>query len=694
MKGKEERMKDSKQPICLLLFCIFFLVSIPVSASSLPIKNGFYLIATDCSTTEKALTVHAGSVKNGANIEIYNTERSARENDLDQMFKVVFVKKSGSAAWYSICSAKSGKALTAVSGSGKNTANCVQQKYIGADGQLWQFRSSVNGCYYIQSKSGLYLENSGGKTNDGNNVLLTSFNKKKRQRWKFRELTDLLSFSMKRFTIYSDSNDRKGTTLKLYVKRSNGRTNQIKATKWKSSNPSVVSVSADGIIKGIKPGKAVLKATYYNVSTTVDLTVKYPLRISPNKYGVDFKNNILTLEDENPLLLTADLYEHLVDTTKWKSSDPSVVTVTSDYDGIGGYVVAKNPGTATITAYVRGLSTSIEVIVPERYVDLNEYRSKQNVLVLNFDPVFSMAGGKKWHELMNWWHDPHDLAKRYSVAMNEVSHGCISYTIAEWIDIDEMPEDIHGKSHSLSYYYETITKADASPEAPYWDARFWNEYDAFDYDKYLTRYDVYNKVRSGKVDEVWIFGGPCVGVQMNETIMVGKNAFWCNGAPIQKNCKPFVVYCFNDERDIDCMMHDAGHRAEHILSNVYGWADYSKNYDDYTDWEKFSAYDKVAPGNSGVGLVHFAPNSITDYQWNNSTYVDSYCNDWDNYPDMKGKKDTVNYTTWGNGNEERYLRWWFGKLPHVSRYDRRTGKYMNWWIYFTLDHINNPPYKR
>ena len=85
-------MKDSKQPICLLLFCIFFLVSIPVSASSLPIKNGFYLIATDCSTTEKALTVHAGSVKNGANIEIYNTERSARENDLDQMFKVVFVK--------------------------------------------------------------------------------------------------------------------------------------------------------------------------------------------------------------------------------------------------------------------------------------------------------------------------------------------------------------------------------------------------------------------------------------------------------------------------------------------------------------------------------------------------------------------------------------------------------------------------
>ena len=181
---------------------------------------------------------------------------------------------------------------------------------------------------------------------------------------------------------------------------------------------------------------------------------------------------------------------------------------------------------------------------------------------------------------------------------------------------------------------------------------------------------------------------------MNETIMVGKNAFWCNGAPIQKNCKPFVVYCFNDERDIDCMMHDAGHRAEQILSNVYGWADYSKNYDDYTDWEKFSAYDKVAPGNSGVGLVHFAPNSITDYQWNNSTYVDSYCNDWDNYPDMKGKKDTVHYTTWGNGNEERYLRWWFGKLPHVSRYDRRTGKYMNWWIYFTLDHINNPPYKR
>ena len=356
-------MNNCKQLFCLFVISIIYLVCVPVSASSLPLTNGFYIIATDCSSKEKVLTVHEGSVENGANIEIYNTSRTSGENDLYQIFKVVFVKESGGSAWYSVRSAKSGKALTAAKGSGKNKANCVQQKYTGADSQLWQFSSAPNGCYYIQSKSGLYLENSGGKTSDGNNVWLTSFNKKKKQRWKIREMTDLLKFSLKRLNVYTDSN---GTSLKLYVKRLNGNTSRVKATKWKSSNPSVVSVSADGIIKGLKPGKAIVKAIYYNVSTTVEVTVKLPLRIDSADSEVDFSNNILKLEDEYPVLLYAVMHGNVLDLTEWESSDPSVVTVTKAYDGIGGFVVAQNPGTATITAHVGDLSTSIQVIVPER----------------------------------------------------------------------------------------------------------------------------------------------------------------------------------------------------------------------------------------------------------------------------------------------------------------------------------------
>ena len=100
-------MKDCKQLICLLLFSVFFLVSIPVSASLLPLKNGCYKIGTNCYS-DKILTVHGGSVKNGANIEICTVYRSHEGNDYDQMFKVKFVEESNGCAWYSIISAKSG----------------------------------------------------------------------------------------------------------------------------------------------------------------------------------------------------------------------------------------------------------------------------------------------------------------------------------------------------------------------------------------------------------------------------------------------------------------------------------------------------------------------------------------------------------------------------------------------------------
>ena len=326
--------------------------------------------------------------------------------------------------------------------------------------------------------------------------------------------------------------------------------------------------------------------------------------------------------------------------------------------------------------------------LPDAWADGHVY----HVLVMNFDPTFEMANGIKQHELNSAWNDPRELARGFATDMKEVSHGYASYEISEWIDLDEMPRSEDGFSYDLDEYYRMLMEASAATDGAYWQYSGWEDHGfSFDYDYYLSKYNVYDRVNKGEIDEVWIFAGPVIGVTLYETRMVGRGSYYCNSPALYHDCRPFVVYGFNYEREVAEMLHDAGHRAESIMSQVFGWADYNKDYSDYTDWEKFSAYEKVSPGNAGVGLIHFAPNSQSDYDWNNTRYVESTCSDWENYPFLTGQKTSVNCSTWGNGDQRAYLKWWFKLLPHAKGSNTISGKYNNWWIYFTLDYINNPP---
>ncbi len=254
-----------------------------------------------------------------------------------------------------------------------------------------------------------------------------------------------------------------------------------------------------------------------------------------------------------------------------------------------------------------------------------------------------------------------------------------------------MPRSTDGQFYDPDVYYQTLMKADKECNGAYWEFSAWEDWGfTFDYDLYLTRYSIYQRVDAGEIDEVWIFTGPMVGVTLYETRMVGRNAYWCNSPGLDHDCRPFVVYGFNYERGVVEMVHDAGHRAESILGEIFGWPNYDKPYEQYTDWEKFSVYDQLNPGNSGPGLVHFAPNSKEDYDWANTRYVNSHAPDWENYPNLTGKTQRINCSLW-NGDEFSYLKWWFKLMPHVEGVNPATSKYNNWWIYFTLDYINDPP---
>ena len=309
----------------------------------------------------------------------------------------------------------------------------------------------------------------------------------------------------------------------------------------------------------------------------------------------------------------------------------------------------------------------------------------QKVLVVNYDPVFEKVDGKHWHELQSGWNDPHGLVEEFQSDMNESSHGYITYQITEWIDVEAMPEGIDGFTYDLDEYYETLQRAINETNGAYWTYSGWEDHGFnYDYEGLLDKYDICRRVNDGEIDEVWVFTGPLHGNTLYETRMVGRNAYWCNSPGLERDCRRFVVYGFNYERGVAEMIHDAGHRMESILHEIFGWADYSKDYEDYTDWEKFSAYDLVSPGHAGVGLVHFGPNSAFDYDWGNQNTVMSYCDDWLNYPNLTGVQRAVNCTEW-DGDQRKFIKWWFYHIPVKAGTNPENGKYYNWWLYFTLE---------
>lgn len=334
------------------------------------------------------------------------------------------------------------------------------------------------------------------------------------------------------------------------------------------------------------------------------------------------------------------------------------------------------------------------------------------VMVIKFDPEFNVNGQTiKQHELVSSWNDPYNdikdwndpdqLAEDFVKAMSEVSYGNINYEIKETIEINELPRSFCGPIYkSNQEYLDTLNTAIKEKGDLYYEYKGWkNIGKCFDYDYYFTENNVYDKVNRGEIDEVWFFTGPCLGFELNESRMFGRDAFYVNGFPYIEDCRNFIAYGFNYERGLGEMLEDAGHRQEFIMENVMGEPNYKKDYSKYTDWEKFTAYQFFAKDKSGLGNVHHAPNSMSgeanDHDWQSTNRVLSYCDNWYNYPNLSGAAREIGRDEWGGDDDYHFLlnhhKWWFKHLPHAEGKNAQTGYYNNWWIYYSLDYINNPP---
>lgn len=309
---------------------------------------------------------------------------------------------------------------------------------------------------------------------------------------------------------------------------------------------------------------------------------------------------------------------------------------------------------------------------PRRGVARTKRFLAPRVLVLNYDPIIEaedegrLPGGRRLHEVLGW-NDPRYLAGGYIADVREASGGHVRYDIVEWHDLDIHPVKKDGFRYTDESFLE-MWRGDRSKH---------REPDAIDYRAIIRDFDLERRVESGDIDEVWLFSYPYSGTW--ESTMAGRDAYFCNSDPVPdvNTSRIFVIMGFSYERGVGEMLENLGHRTESILRRVYGsWNATQPRH----AWDRFTLYDKNAPGRSACGNVHFAPNSTRDYEWGSKTYVESTADDWLDYPNLTGKKRRMNCSDWGNGYIRSHHRWWFERLPKAPGRGP-DGKLANWWDY-------------
>ena len=284
------------------------------------------------------------------------------------------------------------------------------------------------------------------------------------------------------------------------------------------------------------------------------------------------------------------------------------------------------------------------------------------VLLITFNPIIHAEGAQKLVEVLGW-RDVGTLCKQYIADLRECSNGFVDYQIVEQIEVNAWPAKVDGFRYDGDRFLQC------------WRSKSgFHDPDAVDYEAIIQDFDLLARINAGQIDEVWLFAFPYAGFY--ESIMVGPQAFWCNSPPLARDdvSRRFVIMGFNYERGVGPMLESFGHRVESNLRHTWRHWHGRDNL-----WKQFILYDKKAPGKANCGWMHYAPNSLTDYDWGNRTRVPSNCDDWLNFPDFQGIVREVDCSEWGNGDMRAHHRWWFKHLPNAPGHIH--GISNNWWWY-------------
>ncbi len=323
------------------------------------------------------------------------------------------------------------------------------------------------------------------------------------------------------------------------------------------------------------------------------------------------------------------------------------------------------------------------------YDDDGEGPKLFRVLVLNFDPVVP-SKGVRTHQAFGW-NDPHVLAEGYANDLKTSSKYWAQYQIVDWIDLNYHAYFTDGFQYGAQEYYDRWSTCGSG-------CGDWHSGTA-DYYGIIRDFNIAPRIATHEIDEVWMFGAPSASAFW-EAAMAGTTPYFINGGTyyVPEAGRNFAIHGFNYERGVDCMLEDFCHRTECVMSHVYRppqW--WFPTYPPNNNWDRFRMIDQTKPGEAACGFCHYAPNSTADYQWGNTTYVWSTCDDWlYNWPNLQGTKKWVNCSEWGNGDMRLHHIWWLKHLPNATGVwpgapgsTKDAGKQNNWWKY-TCDFNSYP----
>ncbi len=330
-----------------------------------------------------------------------------------------------------------------------------------------------------------------------------------------------------------------------------------------------------------------------------------------------------------------------------------------DVDGKDLGVIAKTNGLAHADAFSANfgevLDASPTILTP-------------TVMIINFDPILENHDDARLTEYLGW-NEVGPLVEQFIQDIKISSGGHINYIVVENYEVDAIPIKQDNFQYTDETYLNCLNSGGSACHDP----------DAANYNTILADFDVCNKLNNGEIDEVWLFGGPWFGYY--ESRLAGPGAFWYNAPALEgTSCDRLLpIMGFNYERGNAEMLHSFGHRAESSMTKVFG--SWDVNRAPLHDWDLYGHNKGQTSTSSDIfqcGTVHFPPNGIVDYDYSNSAYVESGCDDWDNYPDLTGSTEVINCDEW-DCNHYSYMKWWLAHLPQKEGY--YDGKLLNWWEY-------------
>jgi len=276
-----------------------------------------------------------------------------------------------------------------------------------------------------------------------------------------------------------------------------------------------------------------------------------------------------------------------------------------------------------------------------------------NVWVLDFDPLIDGVP----LTTSRAWSDPIELDPAYAADVGRASGGVVELRIARTTTIRDYPVKPGGFRFTNAVYLGCL--ADSTPTLC---GQLIDEAAVLN-----TTYDAQlgtpcEAVRRGRVDEIWLWGGPWFGYR--EFRMVGPNDV-CAGST-----RTFAMMGFSYERGEAEMLHDLGHRSEALVQAGVGlplWDRFDGQRGRYgQDFacpdQPDATHPEVDVAVTHAGNVHFPPNAYCHYQYDRQHPVVSDADDWLNFPTLTGRTTTIDASSWG-ATQHGYMLWWLGHLP-------------------------------